>query len=156
MGFTQKCKPGHGVFPPPPLSQGCLAPIKVIIPKGSLLDPSPGAAVVGGNVLTSQRVVDVIFRAFEACAASQVREGHSEQAGLGQAVRRAAEGDARALLLPGCSSADWHWEDRLCSASAVSRCRPHLQRHLWQETLARREVNLFPGLSLGCWFSMPR
>ncbi|KAJ6661524.1 hypothetical protein lerEdw1_014434 [Lerista edwardsae] len=54
-----------------PLNQGCLAPVRVVIPKGSLLDPSPGAAVVGGNVLTSQRVVDVIFRAFEACAASQ-------------------------------------------------------------------------------------
>lgn len=51
--------------------QGCLKPVKVIIPKGSLLDPSDGAAVVGGNVLTSQRVVDVILSAFGACAASQ-------------------------------------------------------------------------------------
>ena len=41
------------------------------IPKGSLLDPSDTAAVVGGNVLTSQRIVDVVFRAFSACAASQ-------------------------------------------------------------------------------------
>lgn len=54
--------------------QGCLAPIKVLIPPGSILQPSQNAAVVGGNVLTSQRVVDVIFRAFEVCAASQVRE----------------------------------------------------------------------------------
>ncbi|CAF97977.1 unnamed protein product, partial [Tetraodon nigroviridis] len=51
--------------------QGCLAPIKVVIPPGSILQPSQNAAVVGGNVLTSQRVVDVIFRAFEVCAASQ-------------------------------------------------------------------------------------
>lgn len=51
--------------------QGCLKPVKVIIPKGSLLDPSEEAAVVGGNVLTSQRVVDVVLRAFGACAASQ-------------------------------------------------------------------------------------
>jgi 5-oxoprolinase (ATP-hydrolysing) len=54
-----------------PLNQGCLAPIKVNIPPGSLLSPSDGAAVVGGNVLTSQRVTDVIFKAFKACAASQ-------------------------------------------------------------------------------------
>ncbi|KAK0741216.1 Hydantoinase B/oxoprolinase-domain-containing protein [Schizothecium vesticola] len=54
-----------------PLNQGCLAPITVVIPPHSLLDPSPGAAVVGGNVLTSQRVTDVILRAFGACAASQ-------------------------------------------------------------------------------------
>ncbi|KXJ91058.1 Hydantoinase B/oxoprolinase-domain-containing protein [Microdochium bolleyi] len=54
-----------------PLNQGCLKPIHVRIPPRSLLSPSTGAAVVGGNVLTSQRVTDVIFRAFEACAASQ-------------------------------------------------------------------------------------
>ncbi|KAH7026172.1 Hydantoinase B/oxoprolinase-domain-containing protein [Microdochium trichocladiopsis] len=54
-----------------PLNQGCLKPIHVKIPPRSLLSPSTGAAVVGGNVLTSQRVTDVIFRAFEACAASQ-------------------------------------------------------------------------------------
>ncbi|KAK7941231.1 uncharacterized protein PG986_013618 [Apiospora aurea] len=54
-----------------PLNQGCLKPIHVRIPPRSLLSPSTGAAVVGGNVLTSQRVTDVIFRAFQACAASQ-------------------------------------------------------------------------------------
>ena len=37
-----------------------------------MLDPSFSAAVVGGNVLTSQRVVDVVLKAFEVCAASQV------------------------------------------------------------------------------------
>ena len=46
--------------------------MQVIIPHGCLLDPSDTAAVVGGNVLTSQRVVDVVLRAFEVCAASQV------------------------------------------------------------------------------------
>lgn len=54
-----------------PLNQGCLAPIKIIIPEGSLLSPGEGAAVVGGNVLTSQRLVDVVLLAFGACAASQ-------------------------------------------------------------------------------------
>ncbi len=54
-----------------PLNQGCLKPIDVRIPKKSFLSPSEKAAVVGGNVLTSQRVTDVIFRCFEACAASQ-------------------------------------------------------------------------------------
>lgn len=54
-----------------PLNQGCLRPISVKIPPGSILSPAQGAAVVGGNVLTSQRITDVIFKAFEACAASQ-------------------------------------------------------------------------------------
>jgi len=54
-----------------PLNQGCLNPIEVIIEEGSLLAPSENAAVVGGNVLTSQRITDVILKAFRACAASQ-------------------------------------------------------------------------------------
>jgi 5-oxoprolinase (ATP-hydrolysing) len=54
-----------------PLNQGCLKPVKVIIPKKSFLSPSGTAAVVGGNVLTSQRVTDVVLKAFQACAASQ-------------------------------------------------------------------------------------
>ncbi|KAJ2787496.1 hypothetical protein GGI15_000683 [Coemansia interrupta] len=54
-----------------PLNQGCLAPVTIAIPPHSLLDPSPTAAVVGGNVLTSQRLCDVILAAFGAAAASQ-------------------------------------------------------------------------------------
>lgn len=54
-----------------PLNGGCLAPIDVRIPKGSLLQPSEEAAVCGGNVLTSQRITDVVLKAFNACAASQ-------------------------------------------------------------------------------------
>jgi 5-oxoprolinase (ATP-hydrolysing) len=45
--------------------------VKAIVPPGSILDPSEEAAVVGGNVLTSQRIVDVVLKAFEVCAASQ-------------------------------------------------------------------------------------
>lgn len=54
-----------------PLNQGCLAPVKILVPKGSFLSPSDKAAVVGGNVLTSQRVTDVVLMAFQACACSQ-------------------------------------------------------------------------------------
>ncbi len=54
-----------------PLNQGCLNSIEIRIPDGSLLSPSEEAAVVGGNVLTSQRIIDVILKAFRVCAASQ-------------------------------------------------------------------------------------
>lgn len=54
-----------------PLNQGCLAPINVIIPPGTLLNPSGYAAVCAGNPITSQRITDVILGAFSACAASQ-------------------------------------------------------------------------------------
>jgi len=46
-----------------PLNSGCLDPIEVHIPEGCLLNPSPDAAVVGGNVETSQRVVDALLGA---------------------------------------------------------------------------------------------
>ncbi|CAH0696219.1 unnamed protein product [Spodoptera exigua] len=65
--YCLRCMVGHDV----PLNQGCLNPVKVIIPEGSILDPSDDAAVVGGNVLTSQRIVDVVLKAFQVCAASQ-------------------------------------------------------------------------------------
>jgi 5-oxoprolinase (ATP-hydrolysing) len=54
-----------------PLNYGCLIPITIRVPQGSLLDPSPDAAVVGGNVLTSQRITDVVLKAFGVAAASQ-------------------------------------------------------------------------------------
>jgi len=54
-----------------PLNQGCLAPIKLSIPPRTILSPSLKAATVGSNVETSQRIVDLIFKAFQACAASQ-------------------------------------------------------------------------------------
>jgi 5-oxoprolinase (ATP-hydrolysing) len=55
-----------------PLNEGCLKPISIIVEKHSLLDIGDSdVGVVGGNVLTSQRLTDVILKAFEACAASQ-------------------------------------------------------------------------------------
>ncbi|XP_044265519.1 5-oxoprolinase [Tribolium madens] len=65
--YCLRCMVGHDV----PLNQGCLAPVQINVPKGSILDPSDNAAVVGGNVQTSQRVVDVVLKAFRVCAASQ-------------------------------------------------------------------------------------
>jgi 5-oxoprolinase (ATP-hydrolysing) len=60
-----------------PLNAGVLAPVSLIVPEGCLLhppahdDPRLCAAVGGGNVETSQRIVDVIFGALETVAASQ-------------------------------------------------------------------------------------
>jgi len=54
-----------------PLNGGCLTPVEIRIPEGSILDPPRGSAVVGGNVETSQRVVDVLLGALGVAAASQ-------------------------------------------------------------------------------------
>ncbi|ORY66563.1 Hydantoinase B/oxoprolinase-domain-containing protein [Pseudomassariella vexata] len=53
-----------------PLNEGCLTPVNILVPAGSILNPSPAVAVCG-STLASQRVVDTIFRAFGRCAASQ-------------------------------------------------------------------------------------
>ncbi len=46
-----------------PMNQGAFAPVTVMIPPGSLLDPHPPHAVAAGNVETSQRITDVVFGA---------------------------------------------------------------------------------------------
>ena len=54
-----------------PLNAGCLRPLEIVIPQGSLLDPRPPAAVVAGNVETSQCVVDALYGALGVMAAAQ-------------------------------------------------------------------------------------
>ncbi|HRE56063.1 MAG TPA: hydantoinase B/oxoprolinase family protein, partial [Candidatus Competibacter sp.] len=54
-----------------PLNAGCLRPLEIVIPQGSLLDPRPPAAVVAGNVETSQCIVDALYGALGVLAAAQ-------------------------------------------------------------------------------------
>ncbi len=56
---------------PIPLNSGCLRPVTIILPEGSVLCPGADRAVAGGNVETSQRVVDVLLGAAGRAAASQ-------------------------------------------------------------------------------------
>ncbi len=65
--YVLRCVMGREI----PLNEGVLRSVDLRIPKGSLLDPPPGSAVVGGNVETSQRLVDVLFGALGVAAASQ-------------------------------------------------------------------------------------
>ena len=59
VAFVVRCVTSDDVPP----NAGSLAPVEVKIPSGSLLDPDPPAAVAGGNVETSQRVVDAVVEA---------------------------------------------------------------------------------------------
>ena len=54
-----------------PLNEGCLKPIRLVVPEGSMLNPRYPAAVVAGNVETSQAVVDCLYGALGVLAASQ-------------------------------------------------------------------------------------
>ena len=64
-----------------PMNAGCLKPLEIVVPEGSLLNPRPPAAVAGGNVETSQAVVDALF----GCAGRDGGgAGHDEQSDLRQ------------------------------------------------------------------------
>lgn len=54
-----------------PLNAGCLEPIDIIAPKGSMIQPPYGAAVVAGNVETSQAITNALFLATGTMAAAQ-------------------------------------------------------------------------------------
>jgi 5-oxoprolinase (ATP-hydrolysing) len=54
-----------------PMNEGCLEPLRILIPKDSMLSPSFPAAVVAGNVETSQCVTDCLYGALGVLAASQ-------------------------------------------------------------------------------------
>ncbi|MBD2433165.1 MULTISPECIES: hydantoinase B/oxoprolinase family protein [Fischerella] len=54
-----------------PLNAGCLKPLEIIIPEGCMLNPTYPAAVVAGNVETSQTIVDALYGALGVMAASQ-------------------------------------------------------------------------------------
>src|SRR5437899_5411129 len=54
-----------------PLNTGCLKPLEVIIPEGSMLNPNPPASVVAGNVETSTCITNALYGALGVMAASQ-------------------------------------------------------------------------------------
>ncbi len=54
-----------------PMNEGCLKPVKIILPQGSMLNPMPPAAVVAGNVEVSQAVTNALYGALGVMAASQ-------------------------------------------------------------------------------------
>ncbi|MBN2205346.1 MAG: hydantoinase B/oxoprolinase family protein, partial [Thermoleophilia bacterium] len=54
-----------------PLNSGCLKPLRIVVPPGSLLDPAYPAAVAAGNVETSQVITGAVLGALGAAAASQ-------------------------------------------------------------------------------------
>jgi 5-oxoprolinase (ATP-hydrolysing) len=54
-----------------PMNDGCLRPIRLVVPEGSMLNPRSPAAVVAGNVETSQVVTDALFAATGRLAPSQ-------------------------------------------------------------------------------------
>jgi 5-oxoprolinase (ATP-hydrolysing) len=65
--YVFRCLVGDDI----PLNDGCLKPLKIIIPEGTFLSPRPGAAVVAGNTEVSQATCNAIFGALGSIACSQ-------------------------------------------------------------------------------------
>ena len=59
VGYMIRCVAGESL----PANHGVLAPVTIIVPPHSVLDPGPPHAVAGGNVETSMRIVDVLYGA---------------------------------------------------------------------------------------------
>jgi 5-oxoprolinase (ATP-hydrolysing) len=54
-----------------PLNDGCLVPLRIVLPEGTFLSPRPGAAVVAGNTEVSQAACNALLAALDACASAQ-------------------------------------------------------------------------------------
>ncbi len=65
--YVFRCLVGDDI----PLNDGCLKPLRLVIPPGTFLSPRPGAAVVAGNTEVSQATCNALFGALGAIACSQ-------------------------------------------------------------------------------------
>ncbi|MGH7860060.1 MAG: hydantoinase B/oxoprolinase family protein [Candidatus Binatia bacterium] len=66
--YVMKCLAAEEV----PANDGLMRPIRLVAPEGTVVNALPPAAVAGGNVETSQRIVDVLFRALARAAPDRV------------------------------------------------------------------------------------
>ncbi|TVY56694.1 Uncharacterized protein LCER1_G003002 [Lachnellula cervina] len=89
-----------------PLNEGCLAPIRITIPPSTVLNPSDAVAI-SGSTIASQRVTDLILKAFHACAASQ---GCANALGWGMGGKDADTG----LVRPG-----WNYGESIGGGSGA-------------------------------------
>jgi 5-oxoprolinase (ATP-hydrolysing) len=65
--YVFRCLVGQDI----PLNDGCLKPIRIVLPPGTFLSPAPGAAVVAGNTEVSQAACNALFGALGTLACSQ-------------------------------------------------------------------------------------
>lgn len=113
-----------------PLNDGCLSPIDIRIPKGSVLRPSASVAICG-STLASQRVIDTILRAFESCAAFS---GCANSFGWGMGGRNPATG----IIEPG-----WNYGETVgggCGAGPGWHGEHAIQAHSTNTKITDAEV----------------
>jgi 5-oxoprolinase (ATP-hydrolysing) len=109
-----------------PLNAGCLTPLEVRVRSGSMLAPAPPAAVVAGNVETSQHVVDALYQALGVLAGSQ---GTMNNLTFGDEARQYYEticgGAGASARSPGASAVHTHMTNsRLTDPEILERRFP--------------------------------
>lgn len=114
-----------------PLNAGMLRPLELRLPQGSLLNPRSPAAVVAGNVETSQNIVDALYGALGILAASQ---GTMNNFSFGDAEHQYYEtvcGGAGAGIPPGAASGGFHGANAVHTHMTNSRLTDPevLERH---------------------------
>jgi 5-oxoprolinase (ATP-hydrolysing) len=146
-----------------PLNAGCLKPIKVIIPEGSMLNPRPPASVVAGNVETSTCITNTLYGALGVMASAQctmnnftfgnARHQYYETIAGGSGAGLVFDGEGRAIGgFDGTSVVQTHMTnsrltDPRCSSSASrSASTASNARRLGRPgALARRRRRRAPG-----------
>ena len=109
-----------------PLNAGCLKPLRILVPEPSMLAPAPPAAVVAGNVETSQHVVDALYAALGVMANSQ---GTMNNFTFGDEARQYYEticgGAGATARAPGASASQTHMTNsRLTDPEILERRFP--------------------------------
>jgi 5-oxoprolinase (ATP-hydrolysing) len=109
-----------------PLNEGCLRPLTLLIPAGSMLSPQAPAATVAGNVETSQALVDALYGALGMMAAAQ---GTMNNFTFGDARRQYYEticgGSGATAQAPGASAVHTHMTNsRLTDPEILERRFP--------------------------------
>ena len=109
-----------------PLNAGCLEPLNILTRPGSMLDPRPPAAVVAGNVETSQHLVDALYAALGVMANSL---GTMSNFTFGDATRQYYEticgGSGATARAPGASAVHTHMTNsRLTDPEILERRFP--------------------------------
>jgi len=114
-----------------PLNAGCLAPLKIILPEGSMLSPGAPAAVVAGNVETSQHIVDALYAALGVQANSQGSMNNFTFGGpAGEYYETLCGGAGATARAPGASAVHSHMTNsRLTDPEILERRFPVRLEH---------------------------
>lgn len=109
---------------PFPLNEGVLRRVRIQAPEPSIVAPPPGAAVAGGNVETSQRLVDLVLRAAGHMAASQGTMNNLTLGGQGWSFYETLGGGAGASPRgPGLSGLQVHMTNTRATDPEVLEAR---------------------------------